>query len=83
MLLLRCAGLAKLTPRLALSVLGMSCGVVIASVGELRFNMYGIAAMLLSELAEGGRCVLKERIMKVIEPPMGILETLVRRRQHN
>ena len=76
MVMLRLAGLVVVTPRLALSVLGMSVGVAIASLGELRFSAIGILVMLLSEVAEGVRCVLKEKILTAMDPPLGVLETL-------
>ena len=51
-------------------------GVMIASLGEVRFNTLGIVCMLLSEAAEGVRCVLKERLLTKMDPPMDVLETL-------
>ena len=76
MVMLYVAGLAQITPRLAVAVFGMSIGVMIASAGELRFESIGIVVMLLSEVAEGVRCVLKERMLTRLDPPMDVIESL-------
>jgi hypothetical protein len=34
----------------------------------------GIGVMLLSEVAEGVRCVLNERVLTVLDPKMAVLD---------
>lgn len=66
----------KITPRLALSVVGMFTGIVIASLGEVRLTVLGLVAMFLSEVSAGVRCILEEWLLTKMEPRMGVLEAL-------
>jgi drug/metabolite transporter (DMT)-like permease len=68
--------MVKVTPRLALSVVAMFAGVVIASLGEVRLTMLGLVAMFLSEVSAGVRCILEEWLLTKMEPKMGVLEAL-------
>jgi hypothetical protein len=77
--MLRASGMSMMVPvtaRLTASVVGMFFGVVVASLGEVRFSALGFAAMACSEIAAGVRCILEERLLTQIDPPMDVLETL-------
>ena len=79
MVMLRISGvtlIVKVTPRLALSIIGMFIGVVVASLGEVRLSILGCTAMFLSEVSAGFRCILEEWLLTKISPKMGVLEAL-------
>ena len=48
MVMLRAAGMARVTARLAASVVAMACGVAVASAGELRFSVVGIVIIYVN-----------------------------------
>mmetsp|Transcript_10797 Transcript_10797/g.32191 ORF Transcript_10797/g.32191 Transcript_10797/m.32191 type:complete len:251 (+) Transcript_10797:1-753(+) len=49
--------------RVALSVLGMSLGTVLASLGEAHFNLTGFLIMCAAETSEATRLVLTQRLL--------------------
>lgn len=52
------AGLETLTPKLLASVSVIAVGTIIASYGEIKFDIIGVLIMLTSELLESVRLVM-------------------------
>ena len=57
------ANVEKPTLRVALSVLGMSLGTVLASLGEAHFVLKGFIIMCFAETSEATRLVLTQRLL--------------------
>ena len=56
-------GVDSPSQKVSLSVLGMSLGTVVASLGEANFNLLGFLIMCCAETAEATRLVLTQRLL--------------------
>lgn len=65
MAMLSLTGVEYMSPPVALSTVVMALGTVMTSLGEVNWHTLGFTLMMLSELAEAGRCVITQHILKV------------------
>jgi hypothetical protein len=65
MLMLSLSGVEYMSPKVGMSTLLMAFGTALTSMGELNWHTLGFTLMLLSEIAEAGRCVITQHILKV------------------
>jgi hypothetical protein len=65
MLMLSLSGVEYMSPNVGMSTLLMAFGTGITSMGELNWHTMGFTLMLLSTIAEAGRCVMTQHILKV------------------
>jgi len=63
MLLLFLVSLERATPRLIASVLLISCGVAMASYGEMHMSVVGLTVMLTSVVSESVRLVMTQHLL--------------------
>lgn len=61
--LLHVSGMELATPKLVGSIALISCGVAMASYGELNFDLIGVTTMLASTLAESSRLVMTQHLL--------------------
>ena len=61
--LLHVSGMEMATPKLIGSIALISCGVAMASYGELNMNFIGMTTMLASTLAESSRLVMTQHLL--------------------
>ena len=61
--LLHISGLELATPKMVGSIALISCGVAMASYGELNFNIIGVITMLASTTSESSRLVMTQHLL--------------------
>lgn len=65
MVMLSLSGVEHMSVKVGMSTLLMAFGTGITSLGEVNWHTLGFCLMLLSEIAEAGRCVITQHILKV------------------